>query len=120
VYEPAQPVIATPVYSRAVVALLAQSEREERQGALGAAVSTVERALRLESRNAHLWNRLAHLRYNQGRRGLAADLAAKSNALAGRDLALKRDNWLLIAAARRSIGDGHGARVAERKARMLR
>ena len=119
VYEPPQVALAAPVHSKAVQALLKRSEQQQQQGDLAGAVTTIERALRLESRNAHLWNRLAHLRYEQGRRNLAADLAAKSNALAGRDLGLKRDNWLLIANARRSVGDDSGARDAERKARML-
>lgn len=119
VYEPPQSVMVAPVHSKAVVALLEKSKQQERQGDLAGAVSTIERALRLESRNAHLWNRLAHLRYDQGRRSLAADLAAKSNAIAGGDLILKRDNWQLIADSRRSLGDVSGARAAERKARML-
>ncbi|MGD2084201.1 MAG: hypothetical protein PVF91_14665, partial [Chromatiales bacterium] len=76
--------------------------------------------LRIEPRNAHLWNRLAHLRMAQDRLGEAADLAAKSNAMAGPDEALKRDNWELIAAARRAAGDTAGARAAEHRARGLR
>ena len=46
-------------------------------------------------------------------------LADPRPALAGGDLALKRDNWRLIAKARRAAGDVAGARVAERKARTL-
>ncbi|OOZ37751.1 hypothetical protein BOW51_01070 [Solemya velesiana gill symbiont] len=118
-YEPPEPPPLKPVHSRAVQSLMDQAAKQERQGALAAAVVTIERGLRIEPRNAHLWNRLAHLRYAQGQRGLAADLAAKSNTLAGRDIQLKRDNWLLIADARRSVGDIAGARTAERKARML-
>lgn len=119
VYEPPQVALAAPLHSKAVQALLERSEQQRLESYLDGAVTTIERALRLESRNAHLWNRLAHLRYEQGRRTLAAELAAKSNALAARDLGLKRDNWLLIAAARRSVGDARGARDAERKARTL-
>ncbi|MET0024277.1 MAG: hypothetical protein ABW085_08455 [Sedimenticola sp.] len=118
-YEPAETVAIRPVYSKAVQSLMQQADRQKAKGDLAAAVVSIERGLRIEPRNAHLWNRLAHLRYDQGQRGLAADLAAKSNSLAGRDLELKRDNWLLIADARRSVGDIAGARSAERKARML-
>ncbi|MES9845938.1 MAG: hypothetical protein ABW162_00355 [Candidatus Sedimenticola sp. PURPLELP] len=118
-YEPPVNTRVKPVHSKAVLALMAQAQRQEDKGDMAGAVATIERGLRIEPRNAHLWNRLAHLRYAQGQRGLAADLAAKSNSLAARDLELKRDNWLLIADARRSVGDIAGARAAERKARML-
>ena len=118
-YEPAAQVRATPSHGRAVVALLESAGKQEAVDDLAGAVGTVERALRIEPRNPHLWNRLANLRLQQGRYGMAADLAAKSNNLAGGDLALKRDNWRLIAKARRAAGDVAGARVAERKARML-
>lgn len=118
-YEPAAQARATPTHGRAVVALLENAEKQEAVDNLPGAVGTVERALRIEPRNAHLWNRLANLRLQQGRYGMASDLAAKSNNLAGGDLALKRDNWRLIAKARRAAGDIAGARVAERKARTL-
>jgi tetratricopeptide (TPR) repeat protein len=118
-YEPAAQVRATPTHGRAVVALLQSAEKQEAADDLAGAVGTVERALRIEPRNAHLWNRLANLRLQQGTYGMAADLAAKSNNLAGGDLALKRDNWRLIAQARRAAGDIAGARVAERKARTI-
>jgi Tfp pilus assembly protein PilF len=111
--------LTTPVHGKAVTALLETANRQEAAGDHAAAVGTIERALRIEPRNAHLWNRLAHLRFAQGQTGLAGDLAAKSSALAGADVALKRDNWLLIARVRRAAGDVAGARVAERKARML-
>ena len=49
----------------------------------------------------------------------AGDLAAKSNALAGSDPALKRDNWRMVAAARRAAGDIAGARAAEQQVRRF-
>lgn len=119
-YEPSSPVeTPKPVHGKAVVSLLRQAESFESTGDYQRAVSAVERALRIEPRNAHLWNRLAHLRYSQKRLRLAKDMAAKSTTLAGADLALKRDNWLLIALARRASGDLAGARVAERTANQF-
>ena len=119
-YEPAPVATAEPVHSSAVVALLDDADRQRRGGDVAGAVATTERALRIEPRNAHLWNRLAHLRYTQGRYDMASDIAAKSNDLAGGDLSLQRDNWRLIADCRRALGDQEGARKAERNARMLR
>ncbi len=119
-YEPAPAARREPVHSGAVVALLDTAERQRRGGDTAGAVATTERALRIEPRNAHLWNRLAHLRFDQARYGMAADIAAKSTDLAAGDTALERDNWQLIARCRRALGDSEGARRAERSARELR
>jgi len=118
-YEPAPQVPLVPLHSKAIGALLQASREQERNQDLNGAVGTIERALRIEPRNGHLWYRLANLRYSQGRHGLASDLASKSLALAGADVALKRDSWQLIARAKRASGDIAGAKVAERKARLL-
>ena len=61
-----------------------------------AAANTLERALRIEPNNGLVWNRLAHLRFEQGQYGQAVNLAEKSRALAGADAALKADNESLI------------------------
>ena len=65
------------------------------------AAATIERALRIEPDSAYVWNRLAHVRAEQGQSGLAGELAAKSNAFAGGDESLKRDNDRLIARSRK-------------------
>lgn len=118
-YEPAPVAPLVPLHSKAVDALLKTAREQERNQDLNGAVGTIERALRIEPRNGHLWYRLANLRYSQGQHGLASDLASKSLALAGADVALKRESWQLIAKAKRASGDTDGAKVAERKARML-
>jgi hypothetical protein len=97
---------AAPVFrpSGPVLGLVEQSRRERQQGDLTAAAATLERALRIEPRNPHLWNRLAQVRLEQGLYGQADSLAAKSNALAGDAPALKQDNQRIIAAARKAGG----------------
>jgi Flp pilus assembly protein TadD len=94
VYKPSQPVLA----------LVDQAAAQRAAGDLTGAAATLERALRIEPRNAHLWNRLARIRLEQGRYGQANSLAAKSNALAGGAEALRRDNQSIVAAARRGSG----------------
>ncbi len=101
----------------AVVALETSADRQRRAGDLDGAVASLERALRVDSRDPLLWHQLARLRLTQGRYGMAADLAAKSNALAGTNRELKRENWSLIAEARRAEGDSAGARAATMKVR---
>jgi hypothetical protein len=86
--------------SKAVRTLLQQAELQRSSGDLTGAAATLERALRIEPDSAYVWNRLAHVRAQQGQTGLAGELAAKSNSFAGTDETLKRDNDRLIAAAR--------------------
>lgn len=102
--------------SPAVLALMRDAQSQSRQGNLDAAVTTIERAVRIQPRNAELWHRLALLRLQQERPRLAEDLAKKSNTLAGANYNLRRKNWSLIAVARRRLGDMDGAYEAEEKA----
>jgi hypothetical protein len=108
-----------PQYSPAAEALVEAADQAQREGDLDYAAVALERALRIEPRNPWLWNRLARVRLSQGRYAEAADLAAKSTALAGADSALKRDNWQLVAQSKRAQGDTSGARAADRQAAQL-
>jgi len=96
---PAEPVFKP---GRPVLALVEKAESQRAAGDLNGAASTLERALRIEGRNAHLWNRLARVRLEQGDYAQAASLAAKSDALAGDAPGLRRDNARIMAAADRA------------------
>jgi Tfp pilus assembly protein PilF len=85
---------------RAVNSLLAKAGKYEYQAQWERAASLLERALRIEPRNARLWHRLAKIRLQQGRYIMAQSLAQKSMALAKKDATLKRHNAELIDAAR--------------------
>ncbi|MBS3963796.1 MAG: tetratricopeptide repeat protein [Methylomonas sp.] len=100
----------------AILALLTESDRNRGAGDLDAAVVSLERALRIDSRNPSLTYKLAHLRLKQNRPQLAEELASKAALLAGGDLDLKRKSWLLIAEARRLQQNLQGARDAKAKA----
>jgi len=95
---------ATQDAGRAVSTLLAKVEVQEGQAHWERAAALLERALRIEPRNAQLWHRLAKVRLQQGRYAMAESLAQKSNALAKDDEALKRRNAELIEIARRAVG----------------
>jgi len=82
--------------SRTVVALLDQASKQVESGSPERAAATLERALRIEPKNARLWHRLAIIRYQQGKYSLAESLAAKSSMLAQGDWALKKRNADLI------------------------
>jgi tetratricopeptide (TPR) repeat protein len=105
--------------SPAVVALLETAEHQANSGDLEAASASLERAIRIEPRNAVLWYHLATVRLSQGDARAAEQLAKKSSSLApGNSVQLSR-NWELIARARRAQHDDKGADVAERRAREL-
>lgn len=110
---------APPSEKPAVVALLDTARSDADAGRMDAAAATLEHALRIEPRNALLWHELASLRMRQGQSDQAASLAAKSNALAGANRALKAKNWRLIAHARNERGDSAGANTALQKAEEL-
>jgi Flp pilus assembly protein TadD len=114
--EPRAPVAQQPP---AVLALLDRAEHQANAGDLGSAAATLERAIRIDSRNPVLWHHLASVRFAEGEFVQAENLAAKSNSLAPGNRALQIRNWLLIADARRSRGDSAGASAAEQRVRTL-
>lgn len=121
IYAPAKlPSTARPQPSRAVRSLMLRADRQVRDGDYTNAAASLERALRIDAKDALLWNKLAHVRQQQARHQVAEQLAAKSNALAlPADLELRRDNWLLIAKAREAAGDRVGAGEARHRAERL-
>jgi Tfp pilus assembly protein PilF len=118
-YQAPRSVEIKPTYSSPVEGLLNTSYKQQNRGDLAGAVASIERALRIEPRNAYLWNRLAHLRLEQGQGARAVELAAKSRSLAGADNKLKADNWRLVAKVRRNEGNIKAASKAGREARAL-
>lgn len=94
------PNISTKPTSQTVLALLNQAKIQEQSGNSERAVAVLERALRIEPKNAQLWHRLALLRLQQGKLGLAESLAQKSIALSRNDDLLKRKNRTIIDQAR--------------------
>ncbi len=103
----------------AVVALLGHAEQQANDGDLQAAAVTLERAIRIDSRNPILWHHLASVRLAEGDALQAEQLATKSSSLASGNYALQARNWGLIAEARRKRGDTAGAQSAERQKRAL-
>lgn len=92
---------ASPVVSR----LLASAKQQSQKQQWGAASDSLERALRIEPRNASLWAAFAELKYEQQDWRGAIQLAAKSNTLSGDDTSLRRRNWHLMANSYEALGD---------------
>ena len=104
--------------SPAVLALMQEADASSASGRLDNAAATLERAIRIQPRNALLWQKLADVRLKQHQPGLAEDLAKKSNVLAKDNKTLTRKNWSIIAEARRQKGDASGASEADAKAKL--
>ncbi len=103
----------------AVIALMDAAEIKRRSGQFEPAVSSLERAIKIQPRNAGLWQRMAELRLEQSKPLLALDLARKSNVLASGNRALKVRSWKLIAEAQRLLGRPEAAVKAEEEAVRL-
>ncbi len=103
----------------AIIALLDRAQLDARAGKREAAGASLERALRIEPRNAWLWNELAQLRLGQGQYAQAITLAKKSISFAGRDRRLQAINWRVIGNARVAQGDSAGAEQAFKLAAEL-
>jgi tetratricopeptide (TPR) repeat protein len=102
-----------------VVALLEDAEDRIKSGDHASAAATLERALRLEPKNAMLWYRLGLIRLKQKNWQQAINLAKKSNSLSAGDYALQSDNWKLIANANSGAGNIKAARLATERANKI-
>lgn len=102
--------------SPAVGSLVMAANANTQSGNLDSAVSSIERAIRIEPRNATLYYKLAVLRLNQSKPRLAEDLARKAAILAVNDNKLKKHSWLLIANARELQNNADGAKKAKLEA----
>lgn len=83
-----------------VIALLNQARDQQRNGKPERAAAVLERALRIDPKNAKLWSELAQVRLQQGKLDQAESLATKSNALVGGDETLRQRNDNIIKQAR--------------------
>jgi predicted Zn-dependent protease len=103
----------------AVTSLVSSADNSIKHGDYRAASAAIERALRLDPKNAHLWHRLAQVRLRQSEYAQVESLSLKSNALSNGNKPLMARNWSLISKARRLSGDGVGADDAEVRAYQL-
>lgn len=118
--ERAFPSSASPSNTKAVSTLVATARSDAAAGRLSNAAASMERAIRLEPRNARLWHELAMVRFKQGEFAQAEQMAMRSNALIERDASLRAQNWQLVAQSREARGDTAGARSAVELSKQIR
>jgi hypothetical protein len=105
-----------PPQSPAVGSLVMAANENSQGGNTDSAVAAIERAIRIEPRNATLYYKLAVLRLKQSKPRLAEDIARKAVLLAVNDNTLKKHSWLLIANARALQKNVAGAKKAKAEA----
>lgn len=97
----------------AVQSLIAQARDEQAAGRAGQAIAALERALRIEPRNAFVWQMLGSSHLALGQMEQAEGTAQKSNSLARGNPYVELGNWKTIAAVRQAAGDSQGALQAQ-------
>jgi len=95
-----------------VESLLSSADRFVASNQLSKASDALERAVRIEPRNAGIWHDLAQIRFHQNQYEQTESLARKSNDLASENPKLLSRNWALIAAVCKARGDAAGAEQA--------
>lgn len=107
--------VPAPQEGKAAGALLASARQQARAGDFSQAEIILERALRVEPRNARLWHEMAQVKYAQQDYNQAVQFCIKSNSLAGKDYNLMQQNWLLMEKAYINLGEPEKARQARVK-----
>jgi tetratricopeptide (TPR) repeat protein len=119
VYEPApdriHESVPVPEEGKAAGTLLASARQNVRAGEFDQAEMTLERALRVEPRNARLWHEMAQVKFGRNDYRQAVQFCIKSNSLAGKDYGLIQQNWLLMEKAYLELGEPERARQARIK-----
>jgi len=118
--------IATPYIktdsSSAVKSLLSDAKTYYEAKQFEQAAASLERAIRIDPRNPILWHNLAGVRLAQEDWKRAANLAQKSNALAGtreKYKTLRMRNWVIITLACDGMKNFNCAREARNRAQAL-
>lgn len=110
---PHYPKTAEEVSGAAVVSLVKQARAARAGGKPAQAQSALERAMRIEPRNAFVWSALAASYLEQNNYAQAMSHAQKSNSLARGNIYLELENYRVIAIARDAQGDAAGSLAAQ-------
>lgn len=111
------PAIARP-RSSAAQTLLAQANTALRDNAPATAIVLLERAVRIEPREAQLWMRLSKAHLDKGETQIALQHARKAIALAGTDQNKQTGAWLQLANVYEAQGrDGDARNIRQRYGR---
>ena len=110
----------TPDTSAATVTLLAQAQAAMADAAPQTAITYLERAVRIDPRNAELWTELSAAHLADNNLAAANQHVRKAIALAGDDPALSRSAWLQMADIRQAEGNRSEADAIRRRFSAVR
>ncbi len=99
--DPQPPLRTAPPVGSASQALLTQSRGHQAAGDYGLAAASIERALRIEPRQAVLWLELGYIRLEEANYAQAESLGRKALSLSAGDAALTAQAEQLIATAQK-------------------
>ncbi|HFC92176.1 MAG TPA: tetratricopeptide repeat protein [Leucothrix mucor] len=91
--------------SPAVQTLLVRAYADAKLGRTDAAISKLERGLRIEPQNPKLWNQLAELHYKKGHYQQAITMAKKAINYSASDQEMTDKNWRLISEVAKKSGN---------------
>jgi tetratricopeptide (TPR) repeat protein len=100
----------------AALSLVSQAHKQSQSGDLGAAATTLERALRIEPNNPLLWIELGDVRLSENDGDQADNMGRKALALATGDAQAQSSAWHLIAESLRLRHRNEEAAEADQKA----
>lgn len=103
----------------AVAILIKQADLKIEQKQWSSAISMIERALRISSRQAEVWTRMAIAHLGNDNAEQAIHMAKRSNGYAGNDFKLKSYNWLLMSRAYYKLNQLNAAEAAAFKSKKL-
>jgi Tfp pilus assembly protein PilF len=103
----------------AVEGLMQQADSLIESNSLDLAEEKIERALRISPDYAPGWSRLSRIALSRSDPSRAIQMAKRSNSFAGKNVELKRLNWLFIRDARLSLNDAEGVDQANAALRRL-
>ena len=107
----------TSVTSKPANQLLGQANQAAAAGNYNKANVLLDRALSISPRNAKLWHKKSQIMYFKEDYRQAASMAMRSNTMTS-NTALKKQNWRVIANARKKMGDLSGTEQARKFARQ--
>lgn len=116
---PSSPAVKEYQLSPASKALVAQAKTLAASGDFPVAVSTIERALRIEPTNPLLWIELGNVHQASANYAQAESTARKALSLASSDLRAQATAWQLIAQSLRARGKVQEAQIAQARADAL-
>ena len=114
-----RPKVAPATLSPASRALVTQAQTQRKKGDLPGATVSLERALRIEPRNALLWIEMGRLRMDQRNFPQAEAMGRKAVSMAIGDERTQSQAWLLVADALRALGRNVEAQEAMEKSKEL-